>query len=86
MSKRIKWALLALLGFSTACSTVRNSAKTEQESADSLDATTPSEAVAPATEEHRIRVLYGVRRPEGQRVYTDGEASASPVEKPAQEE
>lgn len=69
MSKRIKWALLALLGFSTACSTVKNSAKESQQEA--------PEEVTPPTEEHRIRVLYGVRRPDGQQVYP-----ATPEETP----
>lgn len=66
MTKRIKWAMLALLGFSTACSTVKNSAKEPQKE-------TPEE-LAPRAEEHRIRVLYGVRRPEVQPVDSlDGE-------------
>lgn len=58
MSKRIKWALLALLGFSTACSTVKNTAKENNSE--------PSEEVTPPSEEHRIRVLYGVRPPKTQ--------------------
>lgn len=53
MSKRITLAVLALLGFSTACSTVKNT-QTEQN-------------VAPETEINQqnpaIRVLYGVRPP-----------------------
>ncbi|MBE6196084.1 MAG: hypothetical protein E7137_03195 [Rikenellaceae bacterium] len=85
MSKRIKWALLALLGFSTACSTVRNTAK-EPSADDSISGNPSPEAIAPSSDEHRIRVLYGVRRPEGQRVYTDGEASEAPAQQPAKEE
>ena len=51
MSKKMKLALLALLGFSTACSTVKNGAKNPEESS--------TEFVEPA-----IRVLYGVRAPQ----------------------
>uniref|UniRef100_UPI0040562991 hypothetical protein n=1 Tax=Alistipes sp. TaxID=1872444 RepID=UPI0040562991 len=53
MSKRAKLALLALLGFSTACSTVRQSGSNQ-------------DAAAPETIEQgepSIRVLYGVRPP-----------------------
>ena len=51
MTNRIKWALLALLGFSAACSTVKNTTKNaeaEPETADSVPAVQP---------------LYGVRVP-----------------------
>lgn len=73
MTKRIKWAMLALLGFSTACSTVKNSAKES--------AAQHPEEVAPKGEEHRIRVLYGVRRPDSgiknDPVYQDTSAEKS---------
>lgn len=52
MSKKTKLALLALLGFATACSTVKNSPK----SSDSEEGQT--QIAEPA-----IRVLYGVRPP-----------------------
>lgn len=54
MSKKIKWALLAMLGFATACSTVRNTARGEnpdQERADTVEQTP------------QIRLMYGVRPP-----------------------
>ncbi len=52
MSKKMKLALLALLGFSTACSTVKNGTKDTdagRQTIEELDA--------------QIRVLYGVRPP-----------------------
>ncbi len=74
MSKRIKWALLAMLGFSTACSTVKQSVAES-------DKQTPEE-VAPGTTEHRVRVLYGVRRPEVQQPVSPEPA---PENQPAEE-
>lgn len=53
MSKKIQLALLALLGFSTACSTVKNGEKTTAD-----PKSDKSELSLPA-----IRVLYGVRPP-----------------------
>lgn len=51
MNKKTKLALLALLGFATACSTVKNGTKeTEKEG-------------EPQMVEPTIRVLYGVRPP-----------------------
>lgn len=55
MSKKAKLALLALLGFSTACSTVKNGAKSETEATETQEQVEQS---AP-----QIRVLYGVRPP-----------------------
>lgn len=53
MSKRAKLALLALLGFSTACSTVRQSPEAEgSATGEGVEQSEPS-----------IRVLYGVRPP-----------------------
>lgn len=52
MSKKTKLALLALLGFATACSTVRNGSKTVE-----------TEEGQPQITEPAIRVLYGVRPP-----------------------
>ena len=54
MSKKIKWALLAMLGFATACSTVRNTARNENPAPE-----------LPDTVENvpQIRLMYGVRPP-----------------------
>lgn len=49
--KSIKLAIIALLGFSTACSTVKESSKSKKEKTDNVEVT-PS-----------IVVMYGVRRP-----------------------
>ncbi len=51
MDKKITLALLALLGFSTACSTVKNSAKSKDQA--------PS-----ATEQPTTVVMYGVPNPD----------------------
>lgn len=58
MDRRIKFALLAVLGFSTACSTVRNTAKDSKKS----DQTSEAEA-AQSQERPRIKVMYGVPNP-----------------------
>lgn len=54
MSKKIKWALLAMLGFATACSTVRTTARSENPTPERPDTVenTP-----------QIRLMYGVRPP-----------------------
>ena len=49
--KSIKLAIIALLGFSTACSTVKEGSKSKKEKEDKVEVT-PS-----------IVVMYGVRRP-----------------------
>lgn len=51
MSKKMKLALLALLGFATACSTVKNGTKS------------PEKEEETQVTEPTIRVLYGVRAP-----------------------
>lgn len=51
MSKKMKLALLALLGFATACSTVKNGTKG------------PEKEEETRMTEPTIRVLYGVRPP-----------------------
>ena len=65
MNRKVKWALLALLGFSTACSTVRPSSskggETRDESSRSEDADTPSAQAG--RERPRIVLMYGVRPP-----------------------
>lgn len=58
MSKRFKWAILALLGFSTACSTVKNTAKGNSERAERADST-----AVEGSERPQIIVMYGVRPP-----------------------
>lgn len=49
--KNIKLAIIALLGFSTACSTVKEGTKSKKEDSDKIEA-------APS-----LIVMYGVRRP-----------------------
>lgn len=64
--KRIKLALLALLGFSTACTTVRKSAVQPDEGpAGQTEPASQGDEPAPveAEEVPAIRVMYGVRRP-----------------------
>lgn len=63
MGKKLKFMLLTLLGFSAACSTVRNGAGNDS------DGKTLPEAAEEAPEVQvdtirTIRVLYGVRRPQ----------------------
>ena len=54
MTRKFKLLILSLLGFSTACSGVKNSAKTKtQEQPDTV-----------RTESPAIKLMYGVRRPE----------------------
>ncbi|MBP3482904.1 MAG: hypothetical protein J6K28_05900 [Alistipes sp.] len=53
MGKKLKFAIITLLGFSTACSSVKKAEK----STDGKQPQ-PAEEVAPA-----IKVMYGVRRP-----------------------
>lgn len=61
MSQKIKLALLALLGFSTACSTVKKAPKSD-------DKQTPD-----TVQLRRIVVMYGVRPPQGVTVIKDQE-------------
>lgn len=58
MGKKLKFMLLTLLGFSAACSSVRNGTGSDTK-------TTPEEApeVQQVDTIRTIRVLYGVRRP-----------------------
>ena len=53
MGKKVKWALLTMLGFATACSTVKNApqGKPQDQAPDS------------ARVERQIRLMYGVRPP-----------------------
>ncbi len=63
MSKKAKLFLLALLGFSTACSTVKNGSKADKKR-DKENKEAAVENVGEAADERpQIRVLYGVRPP-----------------------
>ncbi len=53
MGKQIKWALLVMLGFATACSSVKNTPKESPE----------LQGPATAEEVPAIRVMYGVTPP-----------------------
>ncbi len=75
MSKKIKLALLALLGFSTACSTVKNGTKDKDagiQTVEELDA--------------QIRVLYGVRPPTPVMPTEESGATAADDEAPRTED
>lgn len=85
MGKKMKWALLTMLGFATACSTVKNTAKGtgSPEEGDSVKVETP---------ERTIRLMYGVQPPvpleevERQRAELQAqEAAKESAEKPASE-
>lgn len=72
MNRKLKLALAALLGFSAACSSVKNApqeSKNKQKS---------DEVVAPARkgEQPRVVVMYGVRAPEGKLVVTPSNADS----------
>ncbi len=58
MNRKLKLALAALLGFSTACSTVKNASSKKTEKTD--DAAIPADTVKII---HPIVVMYGVRPP-----------------------
>lgn len=55
MNRKLKLALAALLGFSTACSTVKNASSKKTD-----DAAVPADTVEVAP---RVVVMYGVRPP-----------------------
>lgn len=65
----MKLALLAILGFSVACSTVKNTSSKSEGT---------EEEMQPRTEHPAIRVLYGVRPP------VEEESQPSTTEQPAQ--
>lgn len=75
MDKKITFAVLALLGFSTACSTVKNTSKSKEQE--------PS-----ATEQPSTIVMYGVRTPDAtdQNVPTQVIALPDTPEQPAEAE
>ena len=60
MNRRFKWSILALLGFSTACSSVKNTAKKDPATAERADST-----AVEGKERPQIIVMYGVRPPVG---------------------
>lgn len=60
MNRRFKWSILALLGFSTACSSVKNTVKNDPTTAGQADSTVVGGKVNP-----QIIVMYGVRPPVG---------------------
>ncbi len=81
--KRFKWAVAALLGFSTACSTVRPAATGEQAAQSSADTMA---VPAGGAERPRIVVMYGVRAPRPvPQDDTSEPAAGGPVETPAAE-
>ena len=55
MNRKLKLALATLLGFSTACSTVKNASSKKTD-----DATAPVDTVEVS---RRVVVMYGVRQP-----------------------
>lgn len=57
MGKRVKWALLTMLGFATACSTVKNTSKAGDMNGD-------KDSIKVETPDRQIRLMYGVRPPE----------------------
>ncbi|MCM1300829.1 MAG: hypothetical protein NC250_00145 [Alistipes senegalensis] len=67
MNRKLKLALAALLGFSTACSTVKNASSKKTD-----DAAVPADTVEVAP---RVVVMYGVRPP----VQSTGHRSLSSV-------
>ena len=81
MNKKLKLALATLLGFSAACSTVKNApAKGEGEQQQEAGAPEVRDSVAPP----RVMVMYGVRPPGQKTIGVPLKESAVPVaEKPA---
>lgn len=75
MNRKLKLALAALLGFSTACSSVKNApkkgAENQQTEADSLKGRDSLR--------HRIIVMYGVRPPAGMRDKVQQGSQIDPV-------
>ena len=60
MNRKLKLALAALLGFSAACSSVKNAPKDKDETSDVK--------VEPGPSNSRIVVMYGVRVPDSIRI------------------
>lgn len=74
MGKKVKWALLTMLGFATACSTVKNSPKGEAQNRDQDSAHI----------ERTIRLMYGVRPPVSVEEVERQEAARKEAEKAQQ--
>ncbi len=64
MGKKLKFMLLTLLGFSAACSTVRNGAGSDSGGKTQSEPVEEAPEVLPMDSIRTIRLLYGVRRPE----------------------
>lgn len=75
MGKKLKLALIAMLGFSTACSTSKKSAKSNEPGVEPQ----PSEVI----ESPRIMLMYGVRPP--LQVETEPETEEPQTEEPQTE-
>ena len=78
--KKIKLALLTLLGFSTACSTVREAQTTPQVPAEAAQKEDNEDITPPEGEQvkvERIQLMYGVPSPR-----PTSENTATPAEEP----
>ncbi len=60
MNRKIKLALAALLGFSSACSTARHAPSKDPD----VRQTDPAPELQPGSDRPRIMVMYGVRPPQ----------------------
>lgn len=67
MNRKLKLALAALLGFSAACSSVKN-VPAKGGSEQKTDAVAPADSTQ---ELHRIIVMYGVRPPQGVKTWSE---------------
>ena len=65
MGKKVKWALLTMLGFATACSTVKNApqGKPQDQAPDSETAKSTDSRADSVRVQRPIRLMYGVRPP-----------------------
>lgn len=62
MTRRLKLFLVTILGFSTACSSVKNAPKEKDRQGDG-DSTVITGSPEPEEDAPRVIVMYGVRRP-----------------------
>lgn len=62
MTRRLKLFLVTILGFSTACSSVKNAPKEKDRQGDG-DSTAITGSPEPEEDAPRVIVMYGVRRP-----------------------
>lgn len=70
MKKRVIWAILAVLGFSTACSTVKQTATQSDEQSTEVKGGKDGELEA-----QRIRLMYGVPSPAQQQAAAEAESN-----------